>query len=122
MNRDTKTHRFTPDNADSLLPTEFFQTQDIDEGESTTIRIESNQPAIPYYCSLHPAERELIAILPKDKDEITSNQRLKFLDSISPFLFDNENREIVNRLQRQLDPTVEEYLSSPHAVLLQIKY
>ena len=96
MNRDTKTHRLTSGNADSLLPTEFFQTQDIDEGESTTIRIESNQPAIPYYCSLHPAERELIAILPKDKDEMTSNQRLKFLDSISPFLFDNENREIVN--------------------------
>ncbi|HET7644388.1 MAG TPA: hypothetical protein VFK40_12840 [Nitrososphaeraceae archaeon] len=51
------THRLTSGNADSLLPTEFFQTQDIDEGESTTIRIESNQPAIPYYCSLHPEER-----------------------------------------------------------------
>ncbi|MGE3859510.1 MAG: adenylate/guanylate cyclase domain-containing protein [Nitrososphaeraceae archaeon] len=121
MNRDTKTHRLTSGNADSLLPTEFFHTHDIAEGESTTIRIESNQSAIPYYCSLHPSERGLIAILPKDEDEMTSNQRLKFLDSISPFLFDNENREIVTRLQRQLDPTVVEYLSNPHAVLLQNK-
>ena len=29
MNRDTKTHRLTSGNADSLLPTEFFYTEDI---------------------------------------------------------------------------------------------
>ncbi len=121
MNRDTKTHRLTSGNADSLLPTEFFHTEDIVGGESTTVRIESNQPAIPYYCSLHPAERGLIAVLPKDEDEMTSTQRLKFLDSIAPSLFDNENREIVTRLQRQVDPTVVEYLSNPNAVLLQNK-
>ena len=121
MNRDTKTHRLTSGNADSLLPTEFFHTDDIVEGESTTVRIESNQPAIPYYCSLHPAERGLIAVLPKDEDEMTNTQRLKFLDSIAFSLFDNENRQIVTRLQRQVDPTVVEYLSNPNAVLLQNK-
>jgi class 3 adenylate cyclase/plastocyanin len=121
MNRDTKTHRLTSGNADSLLPTEFFHTDDIVGGESTTVRIESNQPAIPYYCSLHPAERGLIVVLPKDEDEMTNTQRLKFLDSIAPSLFDNENREIVTRLQRQVDPTVVEYLSNPNAVLLQNK-
>ena len=47
MNRDTKTHRLTSGNADSLLPTEFFHTDDIDRGKSTTIKIESNQPTIP---------------------------------------------------------------------------
>ena len=121
MNRDTKIHRLTSGNADSLLSTEFFHTEDIVGGESTTVRIESNQPAIPYYCSLHPSERGLIAILPKDEDEMTNTQRLKFLDSIAPSLFDNENREIVTRLQRQVDPTVVEYLSNPNAVLLQNK-
>jgi class 3 adenylate cyclase len=121
MNRDTKIHRLTSGNADSLLPTEFFHTDDIVEGESTTVKIESNQPAIPYYCSLHPSERGLIAILPKDEDEMTNTQRIKLLDSIIPSLFDNENREIVTRLQRQVDPAVVEYLSNPHAVLLQNK-
>ncbi|HEY9485682.1 MAG TPA: hypothetical protein VIQ04_03485 [Nitrososphaeraceae archaeon] len=47
MNRDTKTHRLTSGNADSLLPTEFFHTDDIDRDKSTTIKIEGNQPAIP---------------------------------------------------------------------------
>lgn len=121
MNRDTKTHRLTSGNADTLLPTEFFHTDDIVGGKSTTVRIKSNQPAIPYYCSLHPAERGLIAILPKDEDEMTNTQRLKFLDSIAPTLFDNENREIVTRLQRQVDPAVVEYLSNPNAILLQNK-
>jgi class 3 adenylate cyclase len=121
MNRDKKTHRLTSGNADSLLSTEFFHTDDIIGGESTTVKIESNQPAIPYYCSIHPAERGLIAILPKDEEEMTNTQRLRFLDSLAPSLFDNENKEIVTRLQRQIDPTIVEYLSNPNAVLLQNK-
>ena len=67
------------------------------------------------------AERRLIVVLPKDEDEINNTQRLRFLDSIIPSLFDNENREIVTHLQRQVDPTIVEYLSNPHAVLLQNK-
>ena len=103
------------------MPTEFFQTDDITRGQSTTVKIESNQPAILYYCSVHPPERGLIAILPKDEEEMTNTQRLRFLDSLAPSLFDNENKEIVTRLQRQIDPTIVEYLSNPNAVLLQNK-
>lgn len=121
MNRDTKTHRLTSGNADSLLPTEFFHTEDIPGGKSATIRIVSDQPAITYYCSLHPAERGVIAILPNDEDEMTNTQRLQFLDSIVPSLFDNENREIVTRLQRQVDPAIVEYLSNSRAALLRNK-
>lgn len=94
MNRGTKTHRLTSGNADQLLPTEFFHSDDIDRGKSTTSKIESNQPAIPQYCSLHPAERGLIVILPKDEDEMTNTQNLKFLDSIVPSLFDDENEKL----------------------------
>ncbi|MGE0243809.1 MAG: adenylate/guanylate cyclase domain-containing protein [Nitrososphaeraceae archaeon] len=122
MNRDTKIHRLASCNADSLLPTEFFHTEDIPSGGTTTVKIESTQPAIPYYCSLHPAERGLIVILPKDEDKMTNIQRSSFLDSIaSSLFFDSENREIVTHLQRQVDPTVVEYLSNPNAVLLQNK-
>jgi len=77
MNRDTKTHRLTSGNADSLLSTGFFHTDDIDRGKSTTIKIESNQPAIPYYCTLHSAERGLIVILPKGDDKMTNTQTFK---------------------------------------------
>jgi hypothetical protein len=84
--------------------------------------IESTQPAIPYYCSLHPHERGLIVILPEDEDKMIDIQKLSFLDSIvSSLFFDNENREIVTHLQRQIDPTIVEYLSKPNAVLLQNK-
>jgi class 3 adenylate cyclase len=122
MNRDTKIHRLTSCNADSLLPTEFFNTEEIPSGGSTTVRIQSTQPVIPYYCSLHPDERGLIVILPKDEDKMTNTQKLSFLDSIaSSLFFDNENKEIVTHLQRQIDPTVLEYLSKPNAVLLQNK-
>ncbi|HJU59988.1 MAG TPA: hypothetical protein VJ583_09565 [Nitrososphaeraceae archaeon] len=48
--------------------------------KSTTVRIESNQPAIPYYSSLHLAERILIVVLPKYEGKMTNTQRLKFLD------------------------------------------
>ncbi len=77
MNRDTKTHRLTSGNADSLLSTEFFHTDDIDRGKSTTIKIESNQPAIPYYCTLHSAERGLIVILPKGEDKNDQYSNIK---------------------------------------------
>jgi len=72
MNRDTKTHRLTSGNADSLLSTGFFYTDCMVPGESITVRIENNRPAIPYYCSLHSSERGLIVILPKNEDEMTN--------------------------------------------------
>ena len=53
--------------------------------------------------------------------KLHNTQRLKFLDSIIPSLIDNENREIVTHLQRQVDPTIVEYLSNPNAVLLRNK-
>src|ERR1044072_6411760 len=112
MNRDTKIHKLTSCNADSLLLNELFHTKEIPSGGSTTVRIESTQPAIPYYCSLHPHERGLIVILPEDEDKMIDIQKLSLLDSIvSSLFFDNENREIVTHLQRQIDPTIAEYLS-----------
>ena len=52
---------------------------------------------------------------------MAKTERLRFLDSLAPSLFDNENKEIVTRLQRQINPTIVEYLSNPNAVLLQNK-
>ena len=85
------------------------------------MKIDSNQLSIPYYCSIHPAERGLIAILPKDEGQMTTDERLEFLAAVSPSLFDQENQKILTRLQRQLDSAVVEYLSNPHAPLIQNK-
>ena len=85
------------------------------------MKIDSNQLSIPYYCSIHPAERGLIAILPKDEGQMTTDERLKFLAAVSPSLFNQENQKILTRLQRQLDSAVVEYLSNPHAPLIQNK-
>lgn len=52
---------------------------------------------------------------------MTTDERLKFLAVVSPSLFDQENRKILTRLQRQLDSAVVEYLSNPHAPLIQNK-
>jgi hypothetical protein len=68
------------------LPSEFFHTKNISRGGSTKVKIESKQPVISYYYSLHPEERGLIVILPKDEDDMFNTQRLKFLNSIDPSL------------------------------------
>ena len=45
MNRDTKTHRLTSGNADSLLPTEFFHTDDIAKVNQQQSKLKAiNQP------------------------------------------------------------------------------
>ena len=76
MNRDTKIHRLKSVNADSYYQHNFSLFVILLSGweKSTTVRIESDQPAIPYYCSLHPAERILIVVLPKDEDKMTNTQ------------------------------------------------
>jgi class 3 adenylate cyclase/plastocyanin len=122
INRDTKVHELTSGDADSSLPTEFFQTGSMLPGESTTVKIDSNQGSIPYYCSLHPGERGLIAIFQKDKDQMDSNPgQLKFSNGINSSLFAADNQKILTRLQRQVDPAIVEYLSDPHAALIQNK-
>jgi class 3 adenylate cyclase len=121
INHDTKVHKLTSGDGHSSLPTGFLQTNDILPGHLTTMKIDSNQQSIPYYCSIHPAERGLIAILPKDESQMTADERLKFLSTINPTPIDQENQKILTRLQRQLDSVVVEYLSNPHAQLIQNK-
>lgn len=88
-------------------------------GESTTVKIDSNQQSIPYYCSLHPSERGAIAIFPIPENQMTEEDKSKFLDDVNLFISDNANQKILTRLQRQLDPAIIEYLSDPYATLIQ---
>jgi class 3 adenylate cyclase/plastocyanin len=118
INRDTKVHELTSGDGDSSLATEFFQTGSMLPGESTTVKIDSNQGSIPYYCLKHPAERGLIAISQTDGNQVI-NTRLGSQEAAS--LFAAENQKILTRLQRQVDPAIVEYLSDPNAVLIQNK-
>ena len=122
INRDTKVHELTSGDADSSLPTEFFQTGSMLPGESTTVKIDSNQGTIPYFCSIHPLERGLVAIFQEDKGQIDTNAgELKLSNGINSSLFAADNQKILTRLQRQVDPAIVEYLSDPHAALIQNK-
>jgi len=90
-------------------------------GESMTVKIDSNQQSIPYYCSMHPTERGVIGIFPTPEDQMTESEKSKFLDDINLSISDNANQKILTRLQRQLDPAIIEYLSDPYAILIQNK-
>lgn len=122
MNRDTKVHELTSGDGNSSLPTEFFQTGSMLPGESTTIKIDTNQGSIPYYCSLHPLERGLIAILQEDNDQISTNVReAKLTKNVDSSLLTADNQKILTRLQRQVDPAIVEFLSDPNSPLIQNK-
>jgi class 3 adenylate cyclase len=123
INRDTKVHELTSGDGDSSLRTEFFQTGSMLPGESTTVKIDSNQGSIPYYCSLHPLERGLIAIFQEDNGQIDTNVReRKLSNSVDSSLIAADNQKILTRLQRQVDPAIVEYLSDPNAPLIQNKF
>lgn len=121
INRDTKVHNLTSGDANSTLPSPFFQTGSMLPGESTTVKIDSNQQSIPYYCTMHPSERGVIGMLPKPEDQMTEEEKARFLDDLKLSISDNANQKILTRLQRQLDPAIIEYLSDPHATLIQNK-
>ena len=119
INRDTRVHNLISGDANSSLPSPFFQTGGMLPGESTTVKIDSNQQSIPYYCSMHPSERGVIGIFPTQKDQMTETEKSKFLNDINLSISDNANQKILTRLQRQLDPAIIEYLSDPSATLIQ---
>lgn len=119
INRDTKVHNLTSGDAISTLQSPFFQTGSMLPGESTTVKIDSNQQSIPYYCTMHPSERGVIGMLPKPEEQMTEEEKTRFLDDINVAISDNANQKILTRLQRQLDPAIIEYLSDPHAPLIQ---
>jgi class 3 adenylate cyclase len=118
INRDTRVHNLISGDANSSLPSPFFQTGGMLPGESTTVKIDSNQQSIPYYCSMHPSERGVIGIFPSQKDQMTETEKSKFLNDINLSISDNANQKILTRLQRQLDPAIIEYLSDPSATLI----
>lgn len=119
INRDTKVHNLISGDASSTLQSPFFQTGSMLPGESTTVKIDSNQQSIPYYCTMHPSERGVIGMLSKPEEQMTEEEKTRFLDDINLAISDNANQKILTRLQRQLDPAIIEYLSDPHATLIQ---
>jgi class 3 adenylate cyclase len=119
INRDTRVHTLTSGDGNSSLPSPFFQTGGMLPGESATVKIDSNQQSIPYYCSMHPSERGVIGIFPTTEGQMTEAEKSKFLEDINLSISDKANQKILTRLQRQLDPAIIEYLSDPHATLIQ---
>jgi adenylate cyclase len=96
-------------------------TYDILPGSITTLMIDTNHPPISNHYPIRLAHEGLIATLPKNEYQMTTDESLKFLVAVSPSAFDQENQKILTRLQRQIDSAVIEYLSNPHAPSIQNK-
>ena len=96
-------------------------TYDILPGNITTVMIDTDQPPISNHCPIRLAHEGLIATLPKNEYQMTTDESLKFLVAVSPSAFDQENQKILTRLQRQIDSAVIKYLSNPHAPSIQNK-
>ena len=95
INRDTKVHNLTSGDGNSSLPSPFFQTGSMLPGESTKVKIDSNQQSIPYYCSMHPSERGVVGIFPTPEDQMTESEKSKLLDDINFSISDNANQKIL---------------------------
>jgi hypothetical protein len=93
-------------------------TDDILPGIITTVMIDTNQPPISNHYPIRLAHEGLIATLPKNEYQMTTDESLNFLVAVSPSVFD---QKILTRLQRQIDSAVIEYLNNPHAPSIQNK-
>ena len=96
-------------------------SDDILPGNITTVMIDTDQPPISNHYPKRLAHEGLIATLPKNEYQMTTDESLKFLVAVSPSVFDQENQKILTHLQRQIDSAVIEYLSNPHAPSIQNK-
>lgn len=103
------------------VPSMIASTDSMLMGSLTTELFDISQPLTSTYYSIVHAHESLVATIPKYDDKMTTDEKLKFFAAHSPSLFDQENQKIFTRLQRQIDSAVIEYLSNPHAPLIQNK-
>lgn len=78
-NHDTTNHRLVSGNPDTLISDGVFDTGEILIGKSGSIRFNTSERAssISYFCSLHPNERGIVIVLPREGGLLDDEQRLQ---------------------------------------------
>jgi class 3 adenylate cyclase/plastocyanin len=122
-NHDTKNHRLVSGNPDTLISDGVFDSGEILIGKSGSIRFNTSERAssISYFCSLHPNERGIIIVLPREGGLLSDEQRLQLLESTLVHNGSSEFKKMHTSLEKYVDPVVLEQIRDPELVTMQNK-
>ena len=122
-NHDTRNHRLVSGNPDTLIPDGVFDSGEIWIGKSGSIRFNTSERAssISYFCSLHPNERGIVIVLPREGGLLSDEQRLQLLESTLVHNGSPEFKKMHTSLEKYVDPVVLEQIRDPELVTMQNK-
>jgi class 3 adenylate cyclase/plastocyanin len=122
-NHDTRNHRLVSGNPDTLISDGVFDSGEILIGKSGSIRFNTSKRAssISYFCSLHPNERGIVIVLPREGGLLSDEQRLQLLESTLVHNGSSEFKKMHTSLEKYVDPVVLEQIRDPELVTMQNK-
>ena len=122
-NHDTRNHRLVSGNPDTLISDGVFDSGEILIGKSGSIRFNTSERAssISYFCSLHPNERGIVIVLPREGGLLSDEQRLQLLESTLVHDGSSEFKKMHTSLEKYVDPVVLEQIRDPELVTMQNK-
>lgn len=122
-NHDTRNHRLISGNPDTLISDGVFDSREILIGKSGSIRFNTSERAssISYFCSLHPNERGIVIVLPREGGLLSDEQRLQLLESTLVHDGSSEFKKMHTSLEKYVDPVVLEQIRDPELVTMQNK-
>ena len=122
-NHDTRNHRLVSGNPDTLISDGVFDSGEILIGKSGSIRFNTSEKAssISYFCSLHPNERGIVIVLPREGGLLSDEQRLQLLESTLVHNGSSEFKKMHTSLEKYVDPVVLEQIRDPELVTMQNK-
>lgn len=122
-NHDTRNHRLVSGNPDTLISDGVFDSGEILIGKSGSIRFNTSERAssISYFCSLHPNERGIVIVLPREGGLLSDEQHLQLLESTLVHDGSPEFKKMHTSLEKYVDPVVLEQIRDPELVTMQNK-
>lgn len=122
-NHDTRNHRLVSGNPDTLISDGVFDSGEILIGKSGSTRFNTSESAssISYFCSLHPNERGIVIVLPREGGLLSDEQRLQLLESTLVRNGSPEFKKMHTSLEKYVDPVVLEQIRDPELVTMQNK-
>ena len=122
INHDTRNHRLVSGNPDTLslmgylIPERFI-------GKTGSMRFNNSEKAtsVSYFCSLHPNERGIVIVLPREEGLQSDEQRLQLVESTLVLDSSPEFKKMHTSLEKYVDPVVLEQIRYSELVTLQNK-
>jgi class 3 adenylate cyclase/plastocyanin len=123
INRDTSNHRLVSGNPDTLISDGIFDTGEILAGKTCSIQFDTSEKitSLSYFCSLHPNERGMVVVLPREQSLLSDEQRLQLLESTLVVDSSREFKRMHTSLEKYVDPVVLEQIRDLELVTLQNK-